>query len=145
MEKLHSIHMHRTTVSSDIVLLKAAGFEIMAECKQAWNYYLSDRTFSLSELNLLIDAVQSSKLITEKKSRSFIEKLVSLTSETNADKLKRSIHITGRVKSDNEKGYYIVDAINDAMNAGKKISFLYFELDGKKNQVLKNDGITDQQ
>ncbi|MGN0251023.1 MAG: hypothetical protein ACI4EH_06650 [Oliverpabstia sp.] len=49
------------------------------------------------------------------------------------------------MKSDNEKGYYIVDAINDAMNAGKKISFLYFELDGKKNQVLKNDGITDQQ
>lgn len=141
MEELHGIHMHRTTVPSDIALLKAAGFEIMAERKQAWNYYLSDRTFSLPELKLLIDAVQSSKFITEKKSKILIDKLISLTSETNADKLKRNVHIAGRAKSDNEKGYYIVDAINSAMNTGKKISFLYFELDGKKKKVLKNDGL----
>jgi len=140
MEELHAIHMHRTTVSSDIALLKAAGFEIMAERKRAWNYYLSDRTFSLPELKLLIDAVQSSKFITEKKSQVLIEKLISLTSETNAGKLKRTVHITGRAKSENEKGYYIVDAINDAMNAGVKISFYYFDYDGKKKQVLKNDG-----
>lgn len=140
MEELHAIHMHRTTVSSDIALLKAAGFEIMAERKRAWNYYLADRTFSLPELKLLIDAVQSSKFITEKKSRLLIDKLISLTSETNAGKLKRTIHITGRAKSENEKGYYIVDAINDAMNAGVKISFYYFDYDGKKKQVLRNDG-----
>lgn len=140
MEELHGIHMHRTTVPSDIALLKAAGFEIMAERKQAWNYYLSDRTFSLPEIKLLIDAVQSSKFITEKKSKDLIEKLISLTSETNAGKLKRTVHITGRAKSENEKGYYIVDAINDAMNAGVKISFYYFDYDGKKHKVLKNDG-----
>lgn len=113
--------MHRTTVSSDIALLKAAGFEIIGERKRAWEYHLADRTFSIPELKLLIDAVQSSKFITEKKSQVLMEKLVSLTSETNANKLKRTIHITGRAKSDNEKGYYIVDAINDAMNAGVKI------------------------
>ena len=140
MQELHGIHMHRTTVPSDMELLKAAGFEIMAERKQAWNYYLADRTFSLPEIKLLIDAVQSSKFITEKKSKELIEKLISLTSETNADKLKRTVRITGRAKSDNEKGYYIVDAINDAMNAGVKISFYYFDYDGKKHQVLKNDG-----
>lgn len=140
MEELHNIHVHRTTVPKDIALLKAAGFEIIGERKRAWEYHLADRTFSLPEIKLLIDAVQSSKFITEKKSASLIEKLISLTSETNADKLKRSVHITGRVKSDNEKGYYIVDAINDAMNTGKKIAFHYFELDGRKRQILKNDG-----
>lgn len=140
MGEMHGIHMHRTTVPSDIALLKAAGFEIMSERKRAWNYYLSDRTFSLPEIKILIDAVQSSKFITEKKSKILIEKLVSLTSETNADKLKRSVHITGRVKSENEKGYYIVDAINEAINAGVKISFYYFELNGKKRKVLRNDG-----
>lgn len=140
MEELHSIHMHRTTVSSDIALLKAAGFEIIGERKRAWEYHLADRAFSIPELKLLIDAVQSSKFITEKKSKALMEKLIALTSETNADKLQRSIHITGRAKSDNEKGYYIVDAINDAMNARVKISFLYFDYDGKKKQVLRNDG-----
>lgn len=67
MKELHGIHMHRTTVLSDIALLKDAGFKIMAERKQAWNYYLADRTFSRPELKLLIDAVQSSKFITEKR------------------------------------------------------------------------------
>ena len=140
MAELHNIHVHRTTVPKDIELLRAAGFEIIGERKRAWEYHLADRTFSVPELKLLIDAVQSSKFITEKKSQVLIEKLISLTSETNANKLKRTVHITGRVKSDNEKGYYIVDAINEAINAGNKISFYYFELDGKKKQVLRNDG-----
>lgn len=139
MEK-HHILVHRTTVPKDIDLLRAAGFEIIGERKRAWEYYLADRKFSVPELKLLIDAVQSSKFITEKKSESLIEKLISLTSETNADKLKRSVHITGRVKSENEKGYYIVDAINDAINTGVKISFYYSELNGKKKEVLRNDG-----
>ena len=63
-----------------------------------------------------------------------------MASDTNAGKFKRTVHITSRAKSDNEKGYYIIDAINDAMNAGVKISFLYFDYDGKKKQVLRNDG-----
>ena len=96
----------------------------------------------MPELKLLIDAVQSSKFITEKKSKNLIEKITSLTSESNAETLKRTVHITGRVKSENEKGYYIVDAINEAINRGVKLSFYYFELDGKKKEILMNDGKT---
>lgn len=140
MMEQHNILVHRTTVPKDIDLLRAAGFEIIGERKRAWEYYLADRKFSVPELKLLIDAVQSSKFITEKKSESLIKKLLSLTSENNADKLKRSVHITGRVKTENEKGYYIVDAINEAINAGVKISFYYSELNGKKKEVLRNDG-----
>lgn len=140
MMEQHHILVHRTTVPKDIDLLRAAGVDIVGERKRAWEYHLADRKFSVPELRILIDAVQSSKFITEKKSKILIEKLVSLTSETNADKLKKSVHITGRVKSENEKGYYIVDAINEAINAGVKISFYYFELNGKKRKVLRNDG-----
>ena len=49
------------------------------------------------------------------------------------------MHIISRVKSENEKGYYIVDAINEAINIGMKISFYYSELNGKKKEVLRND------
>lgn len=139
MYREHGIHMHRTTVPSDIALLKAAGVEIMSERKQAWNYYLSDRTFSLPEIKILIDAVSSSKFITEKKSQELIKKLITLTSATNADKLRRTIHITRRVKSDNEKGYYIVDAINEAINENKKISFFYHDYSANKRPVIKNN------
>ncbi|MDO4650162.1 MAG: WYL domain-containing protein [Eubacteriales bacterium] len=140
MQEQHQIHMHRTTVPSDIALLQAAGFDIVGVRRRAWEYYLADRTFSIPELKILIDAVQSSKFITEKKSRDLIERLISLASANDADRLKRTIHISGRAKSENEKGYYIVDAINEAINTNVKISFLYFDYDGKKKQILKNNG-----
>ena len=108
--------------------------------KRALYYYLSDRTLSLPELRLLIDAVLSSKFITEKKSQELVEKLISLTGEASADKLRRTVHVTGKAKSDNEKGYYIVDAINDAIHLGRRISFYYFDYDGRKKHRLRNDG-----
>ncbi|MCX4357554.1 MAG: hypothetical protein OSJ43_15280 [Oscillospiraceae bacterium] len=43
--------------------------------------------FSLSELKLLVDAVECSQLITPSKSAELIEKLGSLTSSYNKDKL----------------------------------------------------------
>ena len=140
MEKDHGITMHRTTLPKDIEILRAAGIEVMSERKRALFYYLADRSFSIPEIRILIDAVQSSKFITDSKSKELIEKLMSLTSDTSADKLRRTVHVTGKAKSDNEKGYYIVDAINEAINCGQKISFHYFDYDGKKRHVLKNNG-----
>ena len=140
MQEYHGIYMHRTTVPSDISMLRAAGIEIMSVRTKWWNYYMEDRKFSVPELKLLIDAVQSSKFITEKKSKVLIEKLTTLTSKPQAEGLKRTVHISGRVKSDNEKGYYIVDVVNEAINAGVKISFEYFDYDNKKKHIIKNDG-----
>ena len=136
----HNIKIHRTTLPKDIEILRAAGVEVMAERKRTLYYYLADRPLSVPELRLLIDAVLSSKFITEKKSKSLINKLISFTSEPNADKLLRTIHVTGKAKTDNEKGYYIVDAINDAIHLGRKISFLYYEYGSNKEHVLKNEG-----
>ena len=140
MEKEHGITMHRTTVPGDIEMLKAAGFEVHARRSRQNKYYLESSNFELPELKILIDAVESSKFITEKKSRRLVEKLLKLTSKTSAVKLKRNLHTSGRVRSANEKGYYIVDAINEAINAGKQISFFYTDFDGKKKQILRNGG-----
>lgn len=40
----------------------------------------------------------------------------------------------------NEQIYYIVDAINDAINEGKQISFQYYDYSGLKKKILKNKG-----
>ena len=136
----YGILIHRTTLPGDIEVLRAAGIEVMQVRHRALHYYLSERTFSIPELRLLIDAVQSSKFITGSKSQELIEKLMAQTSETSAEKLRRTVHVTGKAKSDNEKGYYIVDAINEAINQGRKIRFHYFDYDGKKRRVLRNGG-----
>ncbi|MCR5088133.1 MAG: WYL domain-containing protein, partial [Oscillospiraceae bacterium] len=143
MERLkteHGISMHRTTLPKDMEVLRAAGIEVMTERRRTLYYYLPDSPLSVPELRLLADAVLSSKFITEKKSEELVEKLISLTSETNAGKLRRTVHVTGKAKSDNEKGYYIVDAINEAIHLGRKISFTYFDYNGKKERVLRNNG-----
>lgn len=140
METEHGITMHRTTLPKDVEVLRAAGVEVMSERKRTMYYYLSDRPLSLPELRLLTDAVLSSKFITEKKSKELVNKLISLTSETSADRLRRTVHVTGKAKSDNEKGYYIVDAINEAILLNRKISFFYFDLGCKKEHILRNEG-----
>ncbi len=140
MEKKHGITMHRTTVPGDIEMLRAAGFDVHVRRSRQNKYYLENNQFELPELKILVDAVESSKFITEKKSRQLVEKLLKLTSDTNATKLKRNLHTSGRVRSGNEKGYYIVDAINEAINNGKRLSFYYTDYDEKKKQILRNDG-----
>ena len=140
METNYHIKLHRTTIPQYIKLLNISGFEVMEIRSREKQYYLDDRLFELPEIKLLIDAVQASKLITPHKSRQLISKLMQLTSKPNAEKLKRNLYVTGRVKSDNEKSYYIVEAINDAINMGRRISFYYTDYNARKERILKNDG-----
>lgn len=135
-----NLEAYRITIQSDIAALVAAGYEIETIRSKQNKYFLSNRVFELPELKLLIDAVESSKFITEKKSRQLTEKLTSLASIHDAGMLKRNISIADRIKAGNEQIYYIMDALNDAINARCKVSFLYFEYDGKKHRKLKNEG-----
>ena len=132
---------YRITIQKDIAALCAAGYEIETIRSTQNKYYLSGRLFELPELKLLIDAVESSKFITEKKSRVLTEKLTTLASINEAGQLRRNISIADRVKAGNEQIYYIMDALNDAINTKKKVRFLYFEYDGKKRRQLKNGGV----
>ena len=140
MELEHGITMHRTTLSSDVDLLIAAGFPIHVERSRANKYFLEEAQFSLPELKILIDAVESSKFITKKQSDVLVRKLMALTSEMGAEDLKRNLFPSGRVRSGNEKGYFIVDRINRAINKGKRISFLYTDYDVRKQLVVRHGG-----
>lgn len=89
---------------------------------------------------MLIDAVEASKFITAEKSEILISKIKELTSEYKAESLKRNMYTANRIKPGNEQIYYIVDAINEAINLSQKISFQYYEYTGLKKKVLKNNG-----
>ena len=138
MEEEHGILMHRTTLPKDVELLRKIGVDVRSERRRALHYYVPEGPFSVPELRLLIDAVLSSKFITDRKSKALVEKLVELANKTNSDKLYRTIHATGKSKSENEKGYRIVDAINEGIHERRKISFYYFDFDNRKKHVLKN-------
>lgn len=140
LESQYGIVTYRTTIAKDIAALQEFGVDVVCIRSTQCKYFIGSRKFELPELKLLIDAVESSKFITARKSEALIEKIHTLTSEPQRAKLKRNNYIAERVKPDNELIYYIVDTINDAINDGKKISFQYYDYTGLKKKVLKNKG-----
>ncbi len=129
LNRQHNIACDRKTVYSDIAALQDYGVDIVSSPGRNGGYYIASRNFELSELKLLIDAVQSSRYLTEKKSRELIEKLCNQCNEQDARLMKRTVLVSGRVKSMNETIYYNVDAIQEAITQNRQISFRYFDWD----------------
>lgn len=129
LDRQHNISCDRKTVYSDIAALQEYGVDIVSIPGKNGGYYIASRNFELPELKLLIDAVQSSRYLTEKKSRELIEKLCRECNEQDAKLMKRSVLVSGRVKSMNETIYYSVDAIQEAIAQNRQISFRYFDWD----------------
>ncbi len=140
LERQHNIVCDRKTVYSDIAALQDYGVDIVSIPGKNGGYYIASRNFELPELKLLIDAVQSSRFLTEKKSRELIEKLCNQCSIYDARLMRRDVLVSGRVKSMNETIYYNVDAIQDAIAENKQITFRYFDygLDGRRKYRAKD-------
>lgn len=140
LEQQHNIVCERKTIYSDIAALRDYGVDIVSIPGKNGGYYIASRNFELPELKLLIDAVQSSRFLTEKKSRELIEKLCSQCSVYDARLMRRDVLVSGRVKSMNETIYYNVDAIQDAIAENRQITFRYFDygLDGKRHYRNRN-------
>lgn len=140
LEEKYGIKAHRQTIKAEIELLKQFGLEI-EEVKSTQNRYnLYGRTFDDPELKLLIDAVESSKFITASKSKELVSKISTLASKHTAPSLTRNVSCEGRIKTSNERVYLIIDTINNAINANKKISLQYFQYNVRKEQKLKHNG-----
>ena len=142
LEKEYGIATSRGTVGDDIKVLQEFGMEIEVEPSTQNRYYLIGRKFDLPELKTLIDATESARFITKEKSDALVKKLASLSSLNNASALTRNIDVENRIKAENEKIYYIIDALNEAINLKKKVSFQYFTYNVKKQKKLKYDGYT---
>ena len=138
--KNNGILAGRKSVYSDIDLLMEMGVDIICIKSTQNRYFIGSRLFQVPELKLLVDAVESSHFITEKKSKILIEKLGHLTNKYVANQLNRHIYMDGTTKPDNETIYYTIDEIQTAIQEKCPISFQYFEYTQDKKKVLKHDG-----
>lgn len=137
----YDITADRKSLYNDLRDLEILGIEVEGEQDgNRYRYHVVNRPFELPELKLLVDAIQSSKFITEKKSNSLIKKLETMVSEYDAQKLQRQIYVSGRIKAMNESIYYTVDAIHNAISENKKIRFQYFQWNVKKEPQLRHGG-----
>jgi len=138
----YGVNADRKTIYRDIEELRKLDYDIIAT-KEARNvyYHLGSREFELPELKLLVDAVQSSKFITDKKSNQLIKKLEALGSKYEGSKLQRQVLIAGRVKTMNERIYYNVDKIHEAIHSDRQITFRYYDWDLNKEMQPRYDGM----
>ena len=134
----HDISCDRKTIYADIEALQQYGLDIVSLQGPNGGYYLASRSFDLPELKLLIDAVQSSRYLTESKSRELISKLCELCSVHDAHLMRRSINVAGRVKSMNESIYNNLDYIQEAIAQNRQISFRYFDWNIKGQRSYRN-------
>ena len=135
------VNADRKTLYQDFDELRRFGFDIISEKDgHGFYYYLGSRDFELPELKLLVDSVQSSKFITDKKSDQLIKKLESLVSRYEGSQLHRQVIISGRVKTMNESIYYNVDKIHAAIGDNRQIRFKYFDWNLRKEMEPRYGG-----
>lgn len=143
LEKLEAMDVsgERKSIYTDFQDMEKLGTEIIKEQVGRDTYYhVGSRQFELAELKLLVDAIQSSKFITARKSSELIGKLESLASKYEARKLQRQVYVNGRIKTMNESIYYSVDTLHTAIAENKQIRFQYCGWNTKGELVPRNNG-----
>lgn len=138
MLQKHDISCERKTIYSDIRTLQDFGMDIVSLPGKNGGYYLASRIFDLPELKLLIDAVSSSRYLSEKKTGELIEKLCRQCSLHDARLMRRNITVSGRVKNMNESILVNVDYIQEAIYTNRQITFLYFDWDIHGQRQYRN-------
>ena len=132
----NGIHSERKSIYDDIDKLCQFGYDIIQiHSRLGGGYYMAGRDFELAELKLLVDAVQASRFITTRKSRSLIKQLEQMAGKYDAGKLQRQVYVAGRIKTENESIYYNVDSIHRAIQENRQIRFQYLDWNLKKQLV----------
>lgn len=134
------IPCHRKTLYEDIKVLNDGGYEVMVNRAISNEYYVVDRDFDVPELQILMDAVQASRFISEKKSGELIKKIANLAGSNKGEVLKRNTIAFNTSKCTNEKVFYIINEIATALENKKKVSFLYYKFDSAHNKVYQHGG-----
>lgn len=138
----YGIHSERKSIYDDIEKLCDFGYDIIqVQSRLGGGYYMASREFELPELKLLVDAVQSSRFITTRKSRELIGKLELKAGKHDAGKLQRQVYVAGRIKTENESIYYNIDNIHRAIQENRQISFTYLDWNLKKELVPREEGV----
>ena len=136
----YDIHAERKSIYDDLETLSRVGLDVQCRKGKAPGWFIGARDFELPELKLLVDAVQSSRFITRRKSGVLIRKLERLASVYQAGQLQRQVYVSGRVKAMNESIYYNVDKLHTALAGRRSVTFQYFDYDMFRQKVFRHGG-----
>ena len=136
----YGITAERKSIYSDLESLEEYGIDLIRTRDTTTRWFIGERLFDVPELQLLANAVASSKFISEPRSARLVGKITSLASVHTAGRINRQIYLLNRRKHDNERIFYNIDRIHDAIGAKRAVSFQYFEYTVKKEKQYRRDG-----
>ena len=134
------IRAERKSIYSDMEALRQFGLDVQCRKGRSPGWFLGERPFQLAELKLLVDAVQSSRFITQRKSSRLTHKWEPQAGPPRARQLQRQVYVDRRVKTMNESIYYPIDKLHTAIANRKTVTFLYFEYNVRKEKVFRHEG-----
>ncbi|MBO4353129.1 MAG: WYL domain-containing protein [Eggerthellaceae bacterium] len=134
------IPAERKSIYRDLNVLRDTGIKIVKLPKRPVEYALLRTDLGLSDVMMLIDVVQSSKFLTERKSSQLVKSLKELTSERERKMLDKRVHVQGRIKNQNESVFHNVDTIHEALQRKRKIEFLYFSYGTNLKRAPRREG-----
>ena len=138
----YGVEAERKSIYRDLEVLRECGYDVVKRPGRPTEYALGEREFQYPELLLLVDAVQSSRFLTTRKSQQLLSRIKGLTSVHQAEALERHVHVERRIRTQNESVYYNVDAIQEAIARRHKVGFRYYKHDINLKRVYRKEGAT---
>lgn len=123
------IPAERKSVYRDIDMLREFGMDIQTLPRYPVEYALCRRDFTMPQLMLLVDAVESCAFLTQKQSRALTTNLKLMASDHQRQQLDRRIHVSGRAATSGNGVFEAIDTLHEAMRLGRKAQFTYHRID----------------
>lgn len=142
LEKLEAegITAERKGIYRDLGILREFGCKIDTIQRMPVEYTMAKSGLTLDELTLLVDAVQSSRFLTQQTANRLVKKISQLASTHEREALKGRVHVDARVKSQSDSVFYNVDTIHEAIREKKKLRFLYYKYDNHFERKIQHKG-----
>ena len=129
LEQDYALSLERKAVSRNLSLLKEAGYPIESNKTGSW---LTERTYSASELRILIDSVLSSRFLSADQKKELINKLCREASVFFRSNV-RHIHSAGTWNTrENPQILQNIDLICDAIDRKRKIRYTLLRIEKDK-------------
>ena len=115
----------RKTVKDDIEVLIDEGIDIVVNKSFYNSYFVGSRQFEVPEIRLLVEGLAPNRSISKEKKQELIEKLLSLLSVHQADKIRKHLRCRNDHSAAGVQLYYYIDQITEAIDTNRKIEFVY--------------------
>ena len=121
----HGVSAERKSIYADLDALREFGVDVHRYPTSPVEYGIVPGEFSLEELMVMVDAVQSCRAITQRQADSLVRSIKRLTNKEDRKVLDRCIHVEGRIKSKSDSVLSTVDRIHNAIRSKSSVTLVY--------------------